>query len=87
MLLKLSCVSVYLLLPFPNLHLPISLFLKMLWTVCYFHMDTGGSDGKESACNAEEASWIPGLGRSPGEGNGDSLQYSSLENSLDREAQ
>ena len=50
-------------------------------------MDTGGSDGKESACNAGEASWIPGLGRSPGEGTGDSLQYSSLENSLDREAQ
>ena len=50
-------------------------------------MDTGGSDGKESACNAGEASSIPGLGRSPGEGNGNSLHYSSLENSMDRRAQ
>jgi len=33
----------------------------------------GGSDGKESACNARNLGWIPGLGRSPGEGNGNSL--------------
>ena len=43
----------------------------------------GGSDGKESACNAEDLGLIPGSGRSPGEGNGDPLQYSGLENSLD----
>ena len=39
-----------------------------------------GSDGKESACNAEDLDSIPGLGRSPGEGNGNPLQYSCLEN-------
>ena len=43
----------------------------------------GGSDGKVSACNAEDPGSIPGLGRSPGEGNGNSLQYSCLENSMD----
>ena len=40
----------------------------------------GGSDSKESACNAGNLGSIPGLGRSPGEGNGNPLQYSSLEN-------
>ena len=46
----------------------------------------GGSDGKESACNAGDPGLIPGLGRSPGEGNGNPLQYSCLENSMDRGA-
>jgi len=40
----------------------------------------GGSDGKESACNAGELGSIPELGGSPGEGKGYSLQYSDLEN-------
>ena len=44
----------------------------------------GGSDGKESACSAGELGLIPGLGRSPGEGNGYPLQYSCLENLMDR---
>jgi len=44
----------------------------------------GGSDCKESACNAVDAGLIPGLGRSPGEGNGNPLQYSCLGNSMDR---
>ena len=44
----------------------------------------GGSAGKESACNAGDLSLIPGLGRSPEEGNGYLLQYSGLENSVDR---
>ena len=43
----------------------------------------GGSAGKEFACNAEDPGWIPGLGRSPAEGNGHPLQYSCLENSMD----
>ena len=43
----------------------------------------GGSDGKESACNAGDSGSIPGLGRSAGEGNGHPLQYSCLENPLD----
>ena len=42
----------------------------------------GSSAGKKSACNAGDPSWIPGLGRSPGEGKGYPLQYSSLENSM-----
>ena len=46
----------------------------------------GGSDGKESACNVGDWGSIPGLGRSPGEGNGNPLLYSWLENSTDREA-
>ena len=40
----------------------------------------GGSVGKESACNVGDLGSIPGLGRSPGEGNGYPLQYSGLEN-------
>ena len=44
-----------------------------------------GSDGKESACKAGDLSSIPGLGRSPGEGNDYPLQYSCLENSMDKE--
>ena len=43
----------------------------------------GGSDGKASACNAGDLGSIPGLGRSPGEGNGNPLQYSCLENPKD----
>ena len=46
----------------------------------------GGSDGKESACSAEEPGSIPGSGRSSGEGNSNPLQYCCLENSMDREA-
>ena len=45
----------------------------------------GGSDSKESACNARDVVLIPGLGRSPGEGNGNPLQYSCLGNPMDRE--
>ena len=40
----------------------------------------GGSDGKESTCNAGDLGLIPGLKRSPGEGHGNPLQYSWLEN-------
>ena len=46
----------------------------------------GGSEGKESVCNAGDTGSIPGLGWSPGEGNGCPLQYSWLENSMDRGA-
>ena len=60
--------------------LPFSL-LKTL--VCGFRACLGfpgGSDGKESACNARDLGSIPGSGRSPGEGNGNPLQYSCLGN-------
>ena len=46
----------------------------------------GGWDGKESACGAEDPSSMLGSGRSPGEGNGNLLQYSCLENPMDRGA-
>ena len=46
----------------------------------------GGSDSKESACNAGVLGLVPGSGRSPGEENGYPLQYSCLENSMDRGA-
>ena len=46
----------------------------------------GGSDGKESTCNAGDPGLIPGLGRSPGEGNGYPFQYSCLGIPMDREA-
>ena len=46
----------------------------------------GGSEGKESACYVGDVGLIPGLGRSPGEENGYPLQYSCLENSMERGA-
>ena len=46
----------------------------------------GGSDGKASACNEGDPGSIPGLGRSAGEGNGNPLQHSCLENPMDRGA-
>ena len=53
----------------------------------YLHLlMPGGSDGKESACNVRDLGSIPGLGRSPGEGHGNPLQYSCLENPMDRGA-
>ena len=51
--------------------------------VCvYLRSLPGGSDGKESACNAGDLSLIPGLGRAPGEDK-QPTQYSCLENSMD----
>ena len=47
---------------------------------------SGGSDHKESACNAGDPGSIPGSGRCPGEGNGNPLQCSCLKNSMDRGA-
>ena len=51
-----------------------------------FSVFHGGSNGKASACNVEDPGSIPGSGRSPGEGNGNPLQYSCLKNSMDRGA-
>ena len=51
---------------------------------CFYMGFPGGSDGKESACSVGDLGSIPGSGRSPEEGNGYPLQYSCLENSLDR---
>ena len=52
----------------------------------YSRFFPGGSDGKESACNEGDLGSIPGSARSPGEGNGNPLQYSCLKNPMDRGA-
>ena len=52
---------------------------KVLWPLF-----PGGLDGKKFACNSGDLGSIPGLGSSPREGNGNSLQYSCLENPMDR---
>ena len=52
----------------------------------FWMLFSGGSDGKECACRAGDLGSIPGLGKSPGEGNGNALQYSCLENPVDRGA-
>ena len=51
----------------------------MVW-ISRIPSSPGGSDSKEPACNVGDMAWIPGLWRSPGEGNGYPLQYSGLEN-------
>ena len=55
--------------------------LMLSWNLMGFPVS---AEGKESACNAGDPSLIPGLGRSLGEGNGNPLQYSCLETSMDR---
>ena len=57
-----------------------------LQSLLYWLSLPGGSDGKELACNAGDLGLISGLGRSLGEGNGNSLQYSCLGNPTDRGA-
>ena len=57
-------------------------FLWMVYSLCFLC----GSDGEESVCSAGDPGLILGLGRCPGEGNGNPLQYSCLENSMDRGA-
>ena len=52
--------------------------------ICSANAFPGGSEVKASACNAGDLGSIPGLGISPGEGNGNPLQYSCLENPMDR---
>ena len=61
----------------------MGLYLKSLKDLSGF---PGGSVGKESTCDAGDVGLIPELGRSPGEGNGNLLQYSCLENPMDRGA-
>ena len=64
----------------PNVIYSKNVYIKAVWGFPW------GLDDKESACNAGDPCSIPGLGRSPGEGNGNPLQFSSLENSMDRGA-
>ena len=70
-------------LPFTSVQ---SELLLILLSLSLLHGFSCGSDNKESACNVGDPGLIPGLGRSPREGNGNSLQYSCLENSMDRGA-
>ena len=66
----------------------LGLFIVQSYSIFFFPSNLtrfpGGSDVKESACSIGDLSSIPGLGRSPGEGNGNPLQYSCLENPMDR---
>ena len=64
----------------------LALLSKLLCGATISKSFPGGSNGKESACNVEDLGSIPGSRRSPGEGNGYLLQYSGLENSMDRGA-
>ena len=73
---KLECVSLYFLLQ--------GIFLTQELSLHSPALDfPGGSDGKASAYNVGDPGSIPGWGRSPGEGNGNPLQYSCLENPVD----
>ena len=65
-------------------HLFDCLFLINLLLVYVYEGFPDSSYGKESACNAVDLGSVPGLGRSPGERNGNPLQYSCLENPLDK---
>ena len=67
--------------PLPSPENSIAVLKKIKYRIT---MDfPGGSDGKASAYNVEDPGSIPVLGRSPGEGNGNPLQYSCLENPMD----
>ena len=60
------------------------------WSSAFLHSLSqglpGGSHGEESVCNAQDPCLLPGSGRSPGVGNGSTLQYSCPENSMDKGA-
>ena len=64
----------------------LMIFVHLSFLVVYYPGFPGGSDSKESTCNAGDLGFILGCGRSPGEGNGNPLQYSCLGNPMDREA-
>ena len=64
-----------------NLNFSLSILIKLIQV---FYKYSGGSDNEESVLNAGDLGSIPGLGRSLGEWNGNPLQYSSLENPMDR---
>ena len=72
---------------YPMLHKPdkereIPYIISLIYEICF----PDGSEAKASACNVGDLGSIPGSGRSPGEGNGNPLQYSCLENPMDRGA-
>ena len=70
-------------------HRKVVLKITVSLSCSYFSLEESfpsGPDGKDSSCKAGDWGSIPGSGRSPGEGNGNPLQYSCLENPTDREA-
>ena len=72
-----------------DIHCSFSFFFKFIfknWSEVILGGFPGGSDSKESSCNEGDPSSIPGLERSPAEGHGNPLQYSCLENPMDRGA-
>ena len=68
------------------LHPILFAMITCITLCCYLLASLRGSHGKESTCNVGDLGSIPGLGRSPGKGNSYPLQYSGLENSMDRVA-
>ena len=74
---RLRPLTAYCLIGEPDVNQVITKTNAKVYLEVYF---PGGSDTRESACIARDLSWIPRLGRSPGEGNGKPLQYSLLEN-------
>ena len=65
---------------------PITYFIMYIQYIMYIYIISGfpgGSEVKASACNVGDPGSIPGSGRSPGEGNGNPLQYSCLENPME----
>ena len=66
------------------IHTPVFLNSQSLCFLFFWYDYPGGSEGKVSACNAGDPGSIPGSERSPGGGNGHPLQYSCLENPIDR---
>ena len=62
------------------------IYTHMCVCVCVYFLAQCGLDGKKSACSVKDPGLISGSGRSPGKGNGNPLQYSCLENFLDRGA-
>ena len=80
---KMSQLYIYIYLPFFRFF-PRKSYYRVLNRVnLYYTGFLDGSSGKESACSVGDLGSIPGLGRSPGEGDGNPLQYSGLENSID----
>ena len=69
-----------------NFNIVAGCFALFIYVVRNSWVFPGGSDSKESTCNAGDLGPIPGSGRSPGEGNGYPLQYSCLANPMDRGA-
>ena len=68
-----------------DIHVSITFTFFLSFSLSSFVFFPGGSEGKVSACTVADLGLIPGSGRSPGEGNGNPLWYSCLENPMDGE--